>query len=477
MKTIPSPQAAAIPAANEHSVLVLNEVQGASTLFKMEVEQDRRFRKPPVEASDNDEAKRLVFSLTGAVMPSGRTNALKSHVSYGILPIKPDPTSAHYSCHLVNSGQLYPQNAWTSGPWNVPPMAGGAAAGILALLATQEGEVLEVRTDAFPKAWTQAQLKANPEVWRLLRNGCVVGMVPIDGQGNTLFPLINVATLMPPPAGAGAASDLQGTWDFKWPKGSTIKIRIDPPNANGPTAAGWMAAPPQLDAQRATAAVAKVQQLAQLWLNNPQDANATNPGQFNLVFVPAYSDDYDVLINLDPLAAAGAIKAPQSALGTYAQRTPLNEPTSYCGHPEGLQQANDYYASAAFTHIVLHELGHIFGLPHLHQTPEWPGPIVRQPYQAGSALHDAILQHVGLDVDEPTLDADMRRPWPGKANLYADWLPLGAGVAPGTLANDSIMMGHPIRGVLEGDPLQAPQLKFLAAPGAKDYEWLKRLYT
>jgi len=476
MKTIPSPQAPAIPAANEHSVLVLNEVNGASTLFKMEVEQDRRFRKPPAVASDNDEAKRLVFSLTGATLPQGKTDAAKSHVAYGILPIKPDPTSAHYSCHLVNSGQLYPQNAWTAGPWNMPPTAGGAATGILALLATAEGEVLEVRAGAAPTVWTQAQLKANPEVWRLLRNGCVVGMVPVDGEANVLFPLINMATFMAPPPGAAVPSDLQGTWDFKWPKGSLIKVRIDPPNANGPTASGWVAQAPQLDDQRATAAVAKVKQLAQLWLDNPQDPNANNPGQLTLVFVPAFSDNYDVLINLDPLAAAGTIKAPQSALGTYAQRTPLNVPTSYCGHPEGLKQAADYYLSPAFTHIVLHELGHIFGLPHLHQNPEWQGSIVKQAYQAGPALHDAILQHVGLDVDEATLDADMRKRWPGKANAYADWLPLG-GVAPGTFADRSIMMGHPIRGVLEGDPLTAAQLKFFAEPGAKDYEWLKHLYT
>jgi hypothetical protein len=473
MKTIPSPGDAPLAAAtgaNEHSVLVLNEVDGESTLFKMQVESDHSFVKRPKVAKDKDKAKRLVFSLTGATLPNGVADPAQPHVAYGILPIKADPTSAHYSCHLINSQLLYPQNVWTDGPWNGPPAGGvGNAVGTLALLATPDGSVLEVTAEAPPKPWTQDQLKSNPEVWRLLRNGCVVGMVPIAGQPNTLTPLINVATFLPPLPDTVVPGDIQGTWDFKWPRGSTIKLRIDPPDESGKTAKGWRTQKAQLDQGRKDGAVAKVKELAELWLSGSE-----NPGNFSLVFVDSPSTDYDVLINLDPLAASGKISAPQSALGTYARRTPLNKPTSYCGHPEGLKQADDYYTSAAFTHIVLHELGHVFGLPHLHQHPGWPGPII-QP-DRNDNLGALIRRHVGLIVDEKTLDADMREPWPGKADEYADWLPLGLNVPPGALAGQSIMMGHPIRGVLEGDNVE-PHLSFFPEPGPKDYEWLQYLYN
>lgn len=410
-------------------------------------------------------------------MPSGASAGTKPYVAFGILPLKPEPQGAHFSCYLLNDALLHAENIWTTAAWNASPDLKPAVAPATSLLiATEDGRLLLANLKTLP----EVNVKENAAAWHLLRSGSVVGMVPLGGD-ETLIPIINLAafatpsTLSLPPAFAG-------TLDFKWPRGSVIRIRIDEPNENGTTATNWAGAALQLDPSSKAVAVQTVKRLAQLWLTSAEIPE----GNLRVAFVESTEDDYDVLINLDPLAkrqsvpAGGeAVLAPESALGTYAQRSPLGTPTSYCGHPEGLKDEDgneitpgDYYSSKAFTHIVLHELGHVFGLPHLHQHPAAPGSIVQAAIKP--QLEAIILDKLGLSVEPGRLAADLLK-WPGDAKEFADWPDLG-GQAPGKFAGESIMMGHAVRGILEGDDGD-PRLEYRSEPGSKDIEWLRLLYA
>jgi hypothetical protein len=333
-------------------------------------------------------------------------------------------------------------------------------------LATRDGNVVLATLSADSP---DVSLRDNPELWRLLRNGCVVGMVQLQGESGPV-PLVNLAALGASYEPSTERAQLTGMWDFKWPRGATIKVRIDKPETEGLTS----------DQREASVALART--LAQQWL--PHVDKQKNPGELTFEFVEG-GDDYDVLVNLDPLEN----NLPVSDLGTYSQRRPLGDPTMYVGRPLGIKEVEngaaltpaEFFVSDAFKHIVSHEFGHALGLPHLHQHPAWGGAAFK-PDVNGFSLQSAIKERMGISVDAEFISEHLRSAWPGDARAYSDWPDVSHTLQDGKIipkalvpyADESVMMGMPVRGLLQGDG--EPRLNYKVGPRPYDREWLAELY-
>lgn len=453
--------------ANEHSILLVKQIDDPvpsnkdDRLYVFPVDANGEFTQLPKLAyassspgavpaggiQSNKNPQRLVFSL--ATRPSGGTSP-DAGMAFGTLPIKQDANAAHYSCYLVNAPRLTPENIWTRSAWNGPADGQrrvlGKALDTDIIVATAEGSLVRIRKAT--GAIEPLDPGKHPDIWRLLRNGCVVGWVTID---NDEFPLVNLAGFSPAITGQSAQpGGVQGTWDFKWPKGSIIRVYVD------------------LGAQKQ-----RVKEVADRWFEK------ANPGQLRFDF-DATLDNYDVYLSLQQLV--GERPVPETQLGTYCQRVPLGTPTCKCGWVDGLKDENGdpypdeatYFQGLAFEQILLHEFGHILGLPHLHQHPRFKTRL--KATLTPDSVRNEIEKQVGFKPTADDVRKDVTEPWPGDER-FSDWLPIGGKEdQPGFYAPGSIMMGHPLRGIFEGDPISTPTLKFMTQPGVIDIEWLEHMY-
>jgi hypothetical protein len=474
MKAVPAPQPAtvadqptsSVPLQPEvHSVLVLNRdpVSAKKRIFRMPVEPDGSYRQLPVSLAEGDVRSRLVARVAGEALPyDARPPDDQQFSAFGILPIKPEPSSSHGDCYLINADRLQPTNSWTIDPWNTPPNVDVKRVTAQKLLVATSDGVFVATLGNSP-----IDLKKNAAVWQMLRNGCVVGCVPSTAAPEPL-PLVNLASFSLR-NGSAAKPPITGTLDFKWPKGSTIRVKLLRPSA--------------LDDATWAKLSEKVQRLARSWLLGVP-----------LEFEFGNDDGYDALVDMSPLDPPRQrrdelVDLPLADLGVYCQRRPLNEPTMFVGEPKGLKFAapqvhqidGAYYDSAAFDHIVLHEFGHLLGLPHLHQHPAWKGKIFAG---GASGLIDTIKAQMGITVDESYVASHLQAPWPGQEQDFSEWPDVSETMSGETLNREklaaffehSVMMGLPISRLSSLDTRRDVGLSYKSEPGSKDIEWLKQLY-
>jgi hypothetical protein len=231
-----------------------------------------------------------------------------------------------------------------------------------------------------------------------------------------------------------------GTWDFKWPQGAVIRVAFpDWPGGPEDTKLDGIEFAPEgdeetrlLDGRTGYARLTRtVECLARRWLI--QGPNIKLEFQHNTV--PSSEprpDDYDVLVSLaalpvfqkrQELLADGTVRTvqkkyflPGSELGRYAQRIDYGLPTTYLGKREHLAgSVADYFSSPEFRHWVIHEFGHVLGLPHEQQNPNLIGRIQLKP--AGDLvkiLRTALGYADGPDQDitEAEVEEEIICPWP-----------------------------------------------------------------
>lgn len=287
--------------------------------------------------------------------------------------------------------------------------------------------------------------------------------------------------------------EVSGTWDYKWPRGSSIRVAFQRPKEIG-------------DSDFADA-VKRVTQLAGRWeiaiasyleerrehqlaatdffsngirLNfSPRRTYDTALGdtaptgsELRSPYVQQDIDerDYDVLISLedlplvrrDPfrapvglrLASAGLadeqdgiqrIDFPFSELGCYARHVDYGQPTAFLGRPAGFfretkekgKRLLEYLNSVAGAYAVVHEFGHVLGLAHAHQTPQ----LADTPFRSVAELQ--ILLGAAFDsgpIEERFIREQIVLRWRGSLE-FSDWLdspPLAALssiMAPASLAD------------------------------------------
>ncbi|HET9956017.1 MAG TPA: hypothetical protein VFQ61_16035 [Polyangiaceae bacterium] len=189
--------------------------------------------------------------------------------------------------------------------------------------------------------------------------------------------------------------EVMGTWDFKWPLGSKIRVAFQQPSSREINEADFLES------------VQIIKQLAELWIKaaphqaapniefdwSPPPfsrADPTDPQNGSTFAFPSGKQeyrarDYDVLISLDTLPRGKRDPAtlervqrnflPSSELGSFARRVDYGVPTAYLGPFAGQASADGefrlahYYKTNSIARFyVIHEFGHILGLAHTHQS-------------------------------------------------------------------------------------------------------------
>jgi hypothetical protein len=467
------------PVNEHHDVLVLNRKR---RLYRVPVrkagEHAGDYFDTPEHCQPDHEGYRKVFRVIGESLSPGGT-ASETTMSVGVLPVKEEPNSSFVCCYIFNALELTPVNYWTLADWNDHPDARvlkwdvDQPPPVSVVLATSFGEALLVKVTGTSATVQQLELKKNPELWQLLRNGCIAGHSKVyapDGS-DEVAALLNLASIDKPPASATApiqSSDATGTLDFKWPAGKRVRVAIKP-----------LATHPD----QSELAIRTFRELAQQWVAETSLALEFTEYQLS---DPSLMD-YDILVDIDPLPRpiagdrsrdAHSIELPMSDLGSYALRRKLHQATLYVGKPPGFKDAagnqiadDAYYASDAFKHIVLHEFGHALGLPHLHQHPEWPDTL----FVTVPEFIQRINQKMGVTATEEFVKEHFLLPWPGHPERFSEWPDIEyATESPLAVAAESVMMGLPALCIFR-DAEMAPVV-YRGTLGTIDRDWIKKLY-
>jgi hypothetical protein len=294
--------------------------------------------------------------------------------------------------------------------------------------------------------------------------------------------------------------EIAGTWDFKWPLGTTIRVAFQElPPEMGVSSTDFLRAKEQVIA------------LAQRWtlpeasgisfdfdldtLPPPLGYRNSLTDQHRSPFLketPA-ANPYDVLVSLqdlpvqriDPFRGAGAeseeVIFPISELGSYARRSDYGAPTIFVGRFGTRLQLGftDYFKADMSEHVVVHEFGHVLGLPHLHQHPGLleleERPIF---YKDSFDVMKLMQRDLGIDVTKAIVSGHLIDAWRGSPK-YSDWVELSDTVkrwhaADGTL--DSVMTLPNYKCLLRSASLDVPVPAPTTTPRALDKEAIRLMY-
>jgi hypothetical protein len=312
--------------------------------------------------------------------------------------------------------------------------------------------------------------------------------------------------------GGQARIEVFGTWDFKWPLGTKIRIAFQQlpsqpsPEEGGISAADFGSAKALVRDRMAVwmAAMKGIEldvEFVEPDLEPPLGEEHSLTDQHRSPFDPVSprKQPYDVLISLqdlpvtrvDPFQASDRLRIeipfPDSALGAYARHADYGAPTVYLGRFRGWRENNPradlsfYLKSAVGVHMTMHELGHVLGLPHMHQHPHLSDARDTH-FQKVPDIQAVLARILGEPPSRTLIEDNIIAAWPGNL-AFSDWLPVTTREREeyeqkGVL--DSIMT-HPYyrhllqkasQAIVPEDALDLPD-----QPGRRDIEMLHRMYN
>lgn len=291
--------------------------------------------------------------------------------------------------------------------------------------------------------------------------------------------------------------EVMGTWDFKWPLGTKIRVAFQPPR--------------NAKAEAFQEAKSLVAAIANRWLDGradvafdwlelsealeaadtPDDETPEARRDRSTFVLPATTQeflarDYDILVSLDPLLALNEpLLFPKSELGAFARRVDYGVPTVFLG-PLKEQSLTEYLKTDLAQYFVLHEFGHVLGLVHEHQNPnlkrlrgKLPPPDVNQDpaehliepiaraFEDVHNVKDVDVYKSGLDVKQ-FIEDQILAPWPGNPE-FSDFREYPEDDA---VAFDSVMMLQIFCSlILQGDRRRVP-----SEPSKGDLDQLAAMY-
>lgn len=237
---------------------------------------------------------------------------------------------------------------------------------------------------------------------------------------------------------------VMGTWDYKWPLGTRIRVAFQ--------------RPPGVEDDEFEGAQQLVQGIAERWrtpkadiafdfasakqydLEPPDDKPQGRHPHRRSRLTQLDWPEYDVLVSLEPLpvtivdtlspdGASERIFLPFSQLGSYARRIDYGTPTIFIGPVDPSVDLRDHYRTRLAQTMVLHEFGHVLGLAHEHQSP-----VARSHFNLDENSYDLgkvrrlLIERLGVPADEipdgdatdEFLEAHLTQPWPGDRR-FSDW--------------------------------------------------------
>jgi len=265
------------------------------------------------------------------------------------------------------------------------------------------------------------------------------------------------------------ATEIAGTWDFKWPLGTEIRVAFQkPPNLNAEDkfdearrevirlARRWEDALSKELASNSAHGVTSGEFFRNgIRLAFPEDLIFDAPGPYESIAAeehrsPFLREDarrrhYDVLVSLEnlplnrrrplvvpargerPLRAESdlgveRVATPTSDLGCYARRRDFGVPTIFLGRfgKRGHEwRLHDYFKCPIVQHVVVHEFGHVLGLAHEHQNPHFPRRVYREAAEIRKTF-TGIFQVEEEHVSDEDIREQLTDGWPG-APEFSDW--------------------------------------------------------
>jgi hypothetical protein len=296
-----------------------------------------------------------------------------------------------------------------------------------------------------------------------------------------------------------AEVEIDGTWDFKWPKNAVIRLAFQKPPDEDPVSQIY----PQVIEEIVT-------KLAPSWrtgvrsdergqvrpqndvpltlhfldrdlLPAPRLGRAARRHQPKLTFDQAVH--YDVLISLATLPLVipkgtqrkkQQVILPRSELGRFARRFEYGNPTAFFGPLDRQEATTQFWTNLKWHHIVVHELGHILGLIHPYQQHDAKVPWKSNdqlkkvlPGLLGQPMTDAQLEHY---IDRQ-LKARLPSPGPSGGPVFSDlW-------ANPSVDLRSVMNPSFVRDLIEGGNGNGQAQTWLEFPDDNDINHLRSMYA
>jgi len=207
------------------------------------------------------------------------------------------------------------------------------------------------------------------------------------------------------------------------------------------------------------------------------------------------------------------IPLPTSQLGRFALRCDYGVPTVYLGRPNrtatpsaatlaaalGLTSPLDEFVPAQndsladyfgtrkhpsktgeFECTIVHEFGHVLGIPHLHQSP-----LARLRWRSVKEICKLIAAGTGVEVDEDFVRGQALLPLPSTRSahgdvLFSDWSAPAVDRFGDALLLDSVMTHPLLQFMLEppNDPVLAKQVPVrITNPTSVDFDFLRSMYS